>query len=160
LIKLAKFYNQAYIGVENNNHGLTTLTTIKREEYWNLYFSKSYDKISDKVGMKMGWTTSLRTKPLMIDKLAQFIRECYFGIYSDAIIGECLTYVIDDNGKTNAQTGCNDDFVISMAIMLQLFLENKGDEYVPEVSVDDRVGKQKEIVDKLFEEEVQHEYSI
>ena len=47
---------------------------------------------------KLGWTTSVRTKPLMIDKLAEFVREMYLGIYSDAMIAEIFTYVIEDNG--------------------------------------------------------------
>ena len=120
LIKLGKYYNDAYIGVENNNHGLTTLTTMKREEYWNLFFSKTYDRITDTVTQKLGWTTNVRTKPLMIDKLAEFVREMHIGIYSDLIISEMFTYVIEDNGKTNAQAGCNDDTVMATAILLQL----------------------------------------
>src|SRR5690606_20880486 len=30
LVKLARYYNDAYLGVENNNHGLTTLSSIKK----------------------------------------------------------------------------------------------------------------------------------
>lgn len=151
LVKLGKFYNDAYLGVENNNHGLTTLTTIKKLEYWNIYFSKSYDKISDNLSTKMGWTTSVRSKPLMIDKLAEYIREQYIGIYSDLIIGEAFTYVIEDNGKTNAQTGTFDDTIMAMAIMLQLLLEGKGEFYVPEVPIDQRGKRTKEVIDTLFE---------
>lgn len=151
LIKLGKFYNEAYIGVENNNHGLTTLTIMKREEYWNLYFSKSFDKISDKITQKLGWTTSIRTKPLMIDKLAEFVREMFLGIYSDLIISEMFTYVIGDDGKTNAQSGCYDDTVMATAIMLQLLLEGKGEGYTPEVPIDQRGKRVREIVDPLFE---------
>lgn len=151
LVKLGRFYNDAYIGVENNNHGLTTLTTLKKNEYWNLYFSKSYDKIADNLTTKMGWTTSVRTKPLMIDKLSEFVREHYLGIYSDIIISECFTYVIEDNGKTNAQPGTYDDTIMAMAIMLQLLLEGKGEFYVPEVPIDERGKRPKEVVDRLFE---------
>ena len=152
LVKLGKYYNNAYLGVENNNHGLTTLTTIKKREYWNLYFSKSHDKIADTMTQKLGWSTNLRTKPLMIDKLAQFVRENYLGIYSDLIIGEMFTYVIEDNGKTNAQPGCNDDTVMACAILLQLLLEGKDEFYTPEIPLDQR-GKPKhhEILDPLFE---------
>ena len=88
LDKLGRYYNDAYLGVENNNHGLTTLTTLKKNEYWNLYFSKSYDRIADTMTQKLGWTTSIRTKPLMIDKLAKFIRELHVGLDSDLIISE------------------------------------------------------------------------
>ena len=153
IIKLANYYNQAYVGVENNNHGLTTLSTIKKEEYWNLFFSKSYDKISDKITQKLGWTTSIRTKPLMIDKLAEFIRETYLGIYSDEIISEAFTYVIEDNGKTNAQTGCFDDTIMALAIVLQLMLEGKGEFFAPEIPIDERGEVQKEIIDPMFENE-------
>lgn len=154
LVKLGKFYNNAYIGVENNNHGLTTLTTIKKDEYWNMYHSKSYDKIADTITTKMGWSTNQRTKPLMIDKLAEFVREHYLGIFSDLMVSEMFTYVIEDNGKTNAQTGCHDDTVMAMAILLQLLLENKGEYYTPEIPIDQRgKPKQSEIVDSLFEEE-------
>ena len=161
LVKLAKYYNDAYLGVENNNHGLTTLSTIKKEEYWNLYFSKSYDRIADKLTQKLGWTTSVRTKPFMIDKLAEFIREMYLGIYSDTLISEAYTYIIEDNGKTNAQSGCFDDTIMAAAIMLQLMLEGKGEFYVPEIPIDQRDQQAHEMVDPLFEtEKVVEEFSI
>lgn len=159
LIKLAKYYNDAYLGVENNNHGLTTLSTIKKNEYWNLFFSKSYDRISDTMTQKLGWTTSARTKPFMIDKLAEFVREMYLGVYSDLIVSEMFTYVIEDNGKTNAQSGCYDDTVMATAILLQLMLEGKGEYYVPEVPIENRGRVHKEIVDPLFEKKDDNEYS-
>lgn len=144
LVKLARYYNEAYLGVENNNHGLTTLKSIQRLEYWNIFYSKTYDKISDKISQKMGWTTSQRTKPLMIDKLAEFIRENYIGIPDDLILSEMLTYIIDDKGGTNAQEGCYDDTVMAIAIALQLALEGKSDFYVPEVSDEPRRYKKEE----------------
>jgi hypothetical protein len=159
LIKLGKYYNDAYLGVENNNHGLTTLSTIKRQEYWNIFFTKTYDRIADSITQKIGWTTSVRTKPLMIDKLAEFIRELYIGIYSDLIISEAFTYVIDDTGKTNAQIGCHDDTIMATAIMLQLLLEGKGESYIPEIPIEQRNNSRKEIIDALFEQEVDDEYS-
>jgi len=158
LIKLAKYYNEAYLGVERNNHGLTTLTTIKREEYWNLYFTKQHDKISDSVTQKLGWETNGRTKPLMIDKLQEFIREFYLGIYSDLIISEAFTYVIEDNGSTNAQPGCHDDTIMALAICLQLMLEDVGENYIPEIPIDQRKNIRDEIVDELFEGESEEEY--
>lgn len=159
LIKLGKYYNDAYLGVERNNHGLTTLTTIKREEYWNLYFTKQHDKISDSVTQKLGWETNSRTKPLMIDKLQEFIREIYLGIYSDLIVSEAFTYVIEDNGSTNAQQGCHDDTIMALAICLQLMLEDVGEGYVPEIPIDQRKGIRDEIVDELFEGTDDSEYS-
>lgn len=158
LVKLARFYNEAYLGVEGNNHGLTTLTTIKKLEYYNVFFSKSYDRIADLMTQKLGWYTTPRTKPLMIDKLAEFVREMYLGIYDDELIGEMFTYIIEDNGATNAQPGAHDDMVMACAITLQLLLEGKGELFVPEVPIEERdKPRVRDIIDPLFEEEDESE---
>jgi hypothetical protein len=164
LTKLAIYYNEAYLGVENNNHGLTTLKAIQRQEYWNIYFSKTYDRMNDQLTQKMGWTTSARTKPLMIDKLAEFIREMYLDIPCDLLVTELFTYVRDERGLTNAQSGCHDDTVMSLAIMLQMLLEGKGENFTPEVVKEGRRNGNKiidgeEIVDKLFEKDDEVEVS-
>lgn len=148
LVKLAKFYNEAYIGVESNNHGLTTLKSIQRKDYYNIYFAKQYDQITDRLTQKIGWQTTSRTKPLMIDKLAEYIRERYIGIKSEKIIRELLTYVIDDKGSTNAQEGTHDDTVMALAIWLQVILEGKGDSYIPENSDEEAERKRKSNIDR------------
>jgi hypothetical protein len=143
LVKLARYYNEAYLGVESNNHGLTTLKAIQNEEYYNIFFMKSFDKIADKITQKIGWQTNARTKPMMIDKLGEFLRERWLGIQFKTLIDECLTYIIEDNGATNAQEGCHDDTVMAMAILLQLLLEGKGENYIPEVPKDTGKSVQK-----------------
>lgn len=168
LVKLGTIYNEAYIAVENNNHGLTTLKSILNEEYYNLFYTKQYDKVNDTITKKLGWSTNVRTKPLAIDKLAEFIREKFLGFWDIEIVSELYSYVIDDNGKTNAQEGKHDDCVMALAICLQAFLEGRGQEYIPEVSRDEvkEFLKRKsfdvpEIIDELFESEEHHEeYSI
>lgn len=155
LYKLGKYYNKAYIGVESNNHGLTTLKRLQHREYWDIYYQKTYDKISDQLSTKMGWGTTNRTKPMMIDKLAEFVREQYLGLHSDMVIGEMYTYIIEDNGSTNAQSGCNDDCVMAIGILLQLLLEGKSENYIPETPFDQiKKGKNinsPDVIDPLFE---------
>jgi hypothetical protein len=159
IINLAKLYNDAYVAVENNNHGLTTLKAISNLEYWNIFYTKTYDKLNDSITKKMGWSTNRKSKPLAIDKLAEYIREKYLGIWDFDIIDECYSYVIDEKGATNAQEGKHDDCVMSLAIALQAFLEGQSDEYTPEISRDDiekfkdkQVFDYPEIIDKLFED--------
>lgn len=151
LVKLAKYYNQAYLGVENNNHGLATIKAIQKKEYWNLYFTKTYDRITDKTTQKVGWNTNSKTKPLMIDKLKEFVREMYLDIPFKIVIMEMLSYIICDDGSTNAQQGSHDDTVMALAIMLQMLLEGKGENFEP-YFVDER-KKNKQYYDPLFEEE-------
>jgi hypothetical protein len=143
LTKLAVYYNMAYLGIESNNHGLTAIKSVQRLEYWNIFFQKSYDKISDTISQKVGWSTTTRTKPLMINKLAEFIREKWLGIKWTTLVNECLTYIIEDNGATNAQEGCHDDTVMATAIMLQLILEGKGENYIP-FTPDEKATKKKD----------------
>ena len=167
IVKLAMLYNEAYVAVENNNHGLTTLKSILNEDYYNLFYTKTYDKVNDTITKKLGWSTNARTKPLAIDKLAEYIRERFFGMWDIEIVEELYSYVIDDKGRTNAQEGKYDDCVMALAIALQAFLEGRGENYLPEISRDDvaRYTKKQlfdvpEIIDELFEsDDIKEEYS-
>ena len=167
LVKLGTMYNEAYIAVENNNHGLTTLKSILLEEYYNLFYTKNYDRVNDSISKKLGFTTSSKSKPLAIDKLAEYIRERFFGMWDVDIVNELYKYVIDENGKTNAQEGEFDDCVMSLAIALQAFLEGRGQDYIPEISRDDvkkftkkQMFDTPEIIDELFEtDDSREEYS-
>ena len=167
LIKLCNFYNEAYLAVENNNHGLTTLKSVANQEYYNLFYTKSYDRFNDTISKKLGWSTNRRTKPLAIDRLAEYIREKYIGMWDIDIVQELYSYVIDEKGATNAQEGKHDDCVMSLAITLQAFLEGKNEDYMPEISRDEvrKIVEKNfdvpEIIDELFESEDENvEYSI
>ncbi|WP_066018344.1 hypothetical protein [Endozoicomonas atrinae] len=123
LDKLGRFYNGALIGVERNNHGLTTVTKLKDLKYPNLYMETTVDQRSQKRTKRLGWQTTTKSKPLMIDHLAALLRDGESGICNKDTIAECQTYVIEDNGATNAQEGCFDDRVISYAIAQQMVLK-------------------------------------
>lgn len=139
LVKLAKFYNEAYMGIENNNNGSSTVRSVVRKEYWNIYYQKSYSKITDTMTQKIGWNTSIRTKPIMINGLAAYIREMWLDLPWDTLISECFTYVKGDDGvTTNAQSGCHDDTVMALAIALQLLLEGRDENFEPEIPRDER----------------------
>lgn len=167
LVKLGRLYNEAYIAPENNNHGLTTIKSILDEEYYNLFYTKTYDKMNDEITKKVGWSTNRRTKPLAIDKLAEYIREKFLGLWDVDIVEELYTYVIEENGSTNAQEGKHDDCVMALAICLQAFLEGRGQDYIPEISRDTvlkltrkQLFDTPEIIDELFEsEDIREEYS-
>jgi hypothetical protein len=167
LVALGYYYNEAYIGCEANNHGLTTLKSIISYDYYNVYYSKTYDKVADEITKKLGWQTNQRTKPMMIDKLAEFVREFLVGIPSIDIIKELYTYVIDEKGKTNAQQGSHDDTVMALAIAIQVFLEGRGEDYMPEKTDDNGLEHKPktnfdvpDIVDPLFEGDIGVECSI
>lgn len=119
---LGKWYNQALIGVEINNHGLTTVQRLRDIGYDNLYRREmGIDERYEEYTSKLGWRTDVRTKPLMIDGLSEAISTQQITDYDLIFIRECMTYIRDSRGRTNAQLGQHDDTVMSVAIALQLF---------------------------------------
>jgi hypothetical protein len=122
LFALGMFYRRAFMGIERNNHGLTTLTILKNKGYPNLYIQEDLDRISDgKQIKKIGWLTTSRTKPLVIDNLSSLIRDEDSGIACAETIQEMETYVIEANGSTNARSGYYDDRVMSYAIACEMY---------------------------------------
>lgn len=115
------WYNNALVGIESNNHGLTTLQRVRDKFYRNLYMrEQGKDELFETSTIKMGWRTDRKTKPLMIDELAKALRDNDIIDYDITFIRECMTYVRDDRGLTNAQEGQHDDCVMAKAISLQL----------------------------------------
>jgi hypothetical protein len=135
LYKLGQFYHGALLGVERNNHGLTTLTVLRQghpvhadvKPYPRLYFEETVDLATNKPTKHFGWHTNLKTRPLMVDDLARMIRERLLGLASRETIEECLGFVIDDRGKPRAVEGQHDDRVIALAIAVQMAQRPAGD---------------------------------
>jgi hypothetical protein len=122
LFILATYYNSALVGVESNNHGLTTIQRLRDMRYKNLYRrEKGIDERFESATSKLGWRTDRKTKPLMIDHLSEHITKGTIKDFDKEFISECIDYVVDKKGKTNAQEGKHDDRVIATAIALQLF---------------------------------------
>jgi len=120
LDELGRLYNGALVGVERNNHGHTVLALLSAQHaYPTLYAHRDYDARGTTRG-RLGWETNAKTKPLMIDGLAEALAEGFLGVNSAELVKECLTYVYDERGGTGAQAGCRDDRVIAAAIAWQL----------------------------------------
>jgi hypothetical protein len=128
--KLAHWCNKALVSVEDNGPGLACILPlrngqevngVKYSPYRNLYYKEILDEASKKLTKKFGWHTDAKTKPVMIDKLAELIREELITIPSADTIRELQTYVIEEDGKTNAVEGCTDDRVVSLAIAVMMY---------------------------------------
>jgi hypothetical protein len=118
---LGMFYNYALVGVEVNNHGLTTVQSLRNRFYRNLYMRETSEEqqFQERTAV-MGWQTNRKTKPLIINNLVTAIREGDIIDVDIVFIRECMTYVRDDQGHTNAQEGMYDDTVMAKAINLNL----------------------------------------
>ncbi len=114
---LGYHFNTALVGVEVNNHGLTTLKAMQRAAYPRMFFRREQDKRYDTQGPQLGWYTSMVTKPLMIDELAMALRAELI-LEDSETIAELRTYVRDERGQMNGSP--YDDRVISLAIANQM----------------------------------------
>ena len=129
LVSVATEYNDALLIVENNNIGWATIQQIIDRDYPNLFYtSKDLQYVdvqhqvtnkhySEEKRMVAGFSTTSKTRPLIISKLEEFFREESVVVRSNRLIDELLTFVYINN-KAQAMQGYNDDLVMSFAIGL------------------------------------------
>ena len=121
LTTIGKYYNESLIGVERNNHGLTTLTCLRNvHNYPNLYYERVLDERTARKQKKLGWNTTLKSKPLLVNHLRELIREEQIEIRSKEIIHELNSFSHHPDGKMAAQQGRHDDTVIALGIALMM----------------------------------------
>ena len=123
LDKWGRYYNNAMIVVEINNHGLTTLVALKNLKYPVLYFRPAkFDTLSQEWSEKMGWRTTAMTKPILIDDLNKALRDNNLMIHSKETLDEMLTFVYSENNEMQPMTRkYHDDLIMSAAIGFQGF---------------------------------------
>ena len=117
LASLGKWYNKAKLLVERNNHGLVTLKFLSDVHiYPDVYSEKILDERSSRSARKLGFHTTVKSKPLIIDYLRELIREDEIKIRSPKILDELQTFVNFPNGRMAAQSGSHDDCGMGLAI--------------------------------------------
>jgi len=116
-------YGNCLLVVENNNIGYSVLEKLANDyDYPNLYYSiKSTHEYVDqlvaetKSSAVAGFTTSMKTRPLIIAKLEEFIRNKLITLRSSRLTAEFRTFIWH-NGRPEAMRGYNDDLTLSFAI--------------------------------------------
>lgn len=122
LYSVGQEYGNCLLVVENNNIGYSVLEKLIELEYPNIYFSVKasgeYIEQLSAIGNQnavAGFTTSMKTRPLIIAKLEEFIRNKLITIKSLRLLNELKTFVWY-LGKPQAMKGYNDDLVMALAI--------------------------------------------
>ena len=134
LVNIATEYNNALLVIENANIGWAAIQPALDRGYNNLYYTykhegvtdatvqlkKGYD-IKDKTQMTPGFTTSAKTRPLLVSKLDIYTREKACTIRSKRLVDEWYVFIWNGN-KCEAQRGYNDD--LTMAFSIGLFVRD------------------------------------
>ena len=123
LCGIATEYNEALLVVENNNIGWATLDAILERGYRNLYYSPKSEALNaetylertdDPSKMVPGFTMSMRTRPLVVNKFREYVGDKSVTIQSKRLLEEMKVFIWR-NGRPEAQSGYNDDLVMSFA---------------------------------------------
>ena len=129
LVNVATEYNNALLVVENNNIGWAAIQQVIDREYPNLFYtSKDLQYVdvqhqitnkyrSQERNMVPGFSTTQKTRPLIVAKLEEMFREESVLVHSNRLIDELFVFIYNGN-KAEAMTGYNDDLVMSFAIAL------------------------------------------
>jgi hypothetical protein len=129
LVALSTEYNDALLVVENANIGWATIQQVIDRGYKNLfYMSKDlkYIDVENQItnryraedkGLVAGFSTTSKTRPLIISKLTDYFREKAITVRSSRLIDELFTFIYM-NGRAEAMKGYNDDLVMAFSIGL------------------------------------------
>ena len=129
LVALATEYNNALLVVENANIGWAVIQQIIDRDYKNLFYMSKDLKYVDvehqmtnkyrreERGMVAGFSTTSKTRPLIISKLDDYFREKSCMVRSSRLIDELFTFIWTGN-RAEAMKGYNDDLTMSFAIGL------------------------------------------
>jgi hypothetical protein len=118
LYPLGRWYHDALMGVENNNHGLTVVRTLQRLGYTNQYRQRHLGKRRMKPTDTLGWATTHASKPLAIDELAKALRDRDLDLRDALTVAELRTFVREGDGKMHGSP--HDDRVMALAITNQM----------------------------------------
>lgn len=119
--ELAREYNDAYIVIEATDHGLTVLNNLTDHTDYPksmIHTTQVLDTKSKKLQTKWGWYTTPKTRPVILDRLAELIDDNDILCYSKVMQSECLRFIIDDLGDMHAMEGYHDDTVMCAAFGL------------------------------------------
>jgi hypothetical protein len=128
LVAIATEYNMGLLVVENASIGWATLDAVLERGYKNIYYSPKSDTLTvdsyfnqfeNSTNVTPGFTMSLKTRPLIINKFREYIGDKSVTIRSKRLLEEMKVFVWK-NGRAEAQTGYNDDLVMPFGIAMYL----------------------------------------
>ena len=129
LVSLSTDYNNALLVIENANIGWATIQQVIDREYGNLFYMSADMRYVDverqmtnkyhreERQMVAGFSTTSKSRPLIISKLYDYFTERGVTIRSTRTIDELFTFIWM-NGRAEAMRTYNDDLVMALAIGL------------------------------------------
>lgn len=111
--RLARWFNNAYVICESNNHGIATLMALKNSDYPSYLLYRSKEDTDNLI--KYGYRTTTKTRPLLISGLRTEVKK-NMTLHSPYSVDQLETFIETDSGKLEAESECKDDTVIANAL--------------------------------------------
>ena len=112
---LGKYYDWALIGIEANFDSYPIME-LQRLGYPNQYVRTAQDTYTGKTEKRFGFKTTTLTRPTIISRLIEIVREHCETINSKDTLEELLTIIRNEKGRIEAPQGGHDDQMMSLAI--------------------------------------------
>ena len=112
---LGKYYKDALIGIEANFDSYPIME-LQRLGYTKQYSRAAQDTYTGKTEKRYGFKTTSLTRPTIISRLIEVVREHCNTIYDRGTLEELLTIIRNEKGRIEAPEGGHDDRMMSLAI--------------------------------------------
>ena len=112
---LGKYYGDALIGIEANFDSYPIME-LQRLGYTNQYVRAKVDEYTGKTEKRYGFRTTTLTRPTIISRLIQIVREDVESINDENTLKELLTIIRNEKGRIEAPEGGHDDHMMGLAI--------------------------------------------
>ena len=112
---LGKYYKDALIGIESNFDSYP-IRELQRLNYTNQYIREQQDTYTGKLEKRYGFRTTSITRPVVISRLIEIVREHTELLNDLDTIEELLTIIRNEKGRIEAPEGGHDDQMMGLAI--------------------------------------------
>lgn len=112
---LGKYYKDALIGIEANFDSYPIME-LQRLGYMKQYTREAVDTYTGKTEKRFGFKTTSLTRPTIISRLIEIVREHCNLINDSATLEELLTIIRNEKGRIEAPQGGHDDMMMGLAI--------------------------------------------
>ena len=116
---LGKYYKDALIGIEANFDSYPIME-LQRLGYTRQYVREYADTYTGKREKRFGFKTTALTRPTIISRLIEVVREHCETINDRETMEELLTIVRNERGRVEAPVGGHDDDMMGLAIAHQV----------------------------------------
>jgi hypothetical protein len=149
LVVVSKYYNNAVLAWEANNHGHAVEGAVKLRSYYKVYKRETKEELGKEIKDKIGWLNTVKSKGELIDNLKEAYRDGSLDVNDEETLREMLVCSIEDDGNIILN---GKDRVVALGISIQAIkqasIEGENKAYVPRKSPSKDVTKLS-IEDKL-----------